>query len=451
MKIINPATNELIKEVAVDTAVTCIKKYDLAKIEQKRWAELKISERVEVISKFAELIESNKDELAKELTMEVGKPLQESLNEISGALSRINYFVNNSEKYIKKTNVNTDGNTKEWLDYDPLGVIANISAWNYPFLVGVNVFIPALICGNAVMYKPSEFSTLTGMNIVRLFQEAGLAEGLLSQVIGEGDVGKVLLDLPLDGYFFTGSVKTGQYIAKTVAEKLVPVGLELGGKDPLYVTEDIESIAAVAESVGEGAFYNNGQSCCSVERVYVHHSIYEEFVNELSRYASSLTVGDPMLDTTSCGPITRSAHLSFLSGQIEDAISKGAKKVCGGEIKDQFITPAVFRDVNHSMSLMVDETFGPLIGVQSVKDDDEAVFLMNDTKFGLTSSVFCRNKDRGENLLSQIDSGTGYLNCCDRISAYLPWSGRGNSGLGSTLSQHGLYSFCKPKGYQLRM
>lgn len=454
MSAINPATNELIKEIEYDHPSSLRQKYEKAKKAQKAWKKLPLEKRIQAIKDFAALLLENKEELARELTLEVGKPIKESMNEVAAAAGKCDFFIKESGELLKRNQVNMDGNTQEILDYDPLGVIGHISAWNYPYLVGVNIFVPALICGNAVLYKPSEYSSMVGESIARILWQAGVPKELFQVILGKGDVGQAMTELPLDGYFFTGSYETGKKLATAVARKLVPVGLELGGKDPLYVTDEVKSVKEAAENAADGAFYNNGQSCCSVERIYVHEKIYDEFVTHFVNKAKGLKVGDPMNPETDMGAITRKEHLPYLEKQVDDALGKGAKLECGGkrvsDLKGNFFAPTVFTNVHHGMDVMKEETFGPLIGIQKVKSDEEAIELMNDTKFGLTSAVFTTNRKRGEKILTEINSGTGYLNCCDRVSGYLPWSGRGNSGLGSTLSKHGLWAFCHPKGYHFR-
>jgi acyl-CoA reductase-like NAD-dependent aldehyde dehydrogenase len=452
MKIINPATDEVIKEIQEDNIDSIAKKFEKAKVAQVDWKKTDLEYRVACIQKFGELLKKNLENLASDLTAETGKPLQESKNEVNGAAFKLSFFIEESKRHLQATQVHDDGTTTEVIAYDPLGVITNISAWNYPYLVGVNIFIPALITGNAVLYKPSEFALLTGQNITKLLHEAGIPEFVFQMIVGAKEAGEALLELPLDGYFFTGSYQTGKHIATKVAPKLVPVGLELGGKDPLYITDEVD-VKSAAENALEGAFYNNGQSCCSVERIYVHEKIYDEFESHFINKAEELKAGDPLDNSNTQGAITRKQHLDFLEGQVKDAIDKGANLVVGGkriEGKGSFFMPTVLTNVTHEMSVMKDESFGPIIGLMKVKDDNEAISLMNDTEFGLTSAVFTKNQKRGEAILEQINSGTGYLNCCDRVSGYLPWSGRGHSGVGSTLSKHGLYAFVQPKGYHFR-
>jgi len=399
------------------------------------------------------LLEENKDELAVTLTSEMGKPLQQSYNELNGARGRIKFFIDHAAKYLADEWITTEGATREKIVYEPLGVIANISAWNYPYLVGVNVFIPALIAGNAVFYKPSEYSTLTGLHIQNLLYKAGVPVNCFQTAIGSGAVGEQLLQLPLNGYFFTGSYKTGKYIAQKVAGKMVPCQLELGGKDPLYVMDDLENIEKTAADALEGVVYNNGQSCCAVERIYVHENVYDAFVESYVEQCRKLTVGDPLDKKMEIGPLSRKEQQDFLVSQVQDAVSLGATVLCGGrkvEGNGYFFEPTVLVNVNHTMKLMTEESFGPVVGIQKVKDDAEAIQLMQDTPYGLTAAVYSKNFERAEAVMKQMNTGSVYWNCCDRVSATLPWSGRKHSGIGATLSYQGIRAFVQPKSYHIR-
>ncbi len=454
LKIVNPATGIKITRLPKDNAETVQQKYEALQIGQKQWVTTTVTHRLACIEKFFKLLDVERVELAETLTAEMGKPYQESLNEIQGARGRINFFLNNTADWLKEEWMIREGATREKVTFEPLGVIGNISAWNYPYLVGVNVFIPALLTGNAVLYKPSEYSTLTGLAIQKLLFEAGIPENVFQTVVGGGEVGELLLELPLNGYFFTGSHATGQYIAQKVAPKLVPIQLELGGKDPLYVMDDVADVRQAAANAVEGAFYNNGQSCCAVERIYVHHNIYELFVEEfVKEVKENWTIDLPAKPHTKIGAISRKVHLDYLAIQVKDAVEKGATLLTGGQQakrKGYFFEPTVLADTDHSMKVMMEETFGPVIGIQRVQDDAEAVQLMQDTPYGLTAAVFSQSQERAEAVLQQIEVGTVYWNCCDRVSPNLPWSGRKHSGLGATLSYMGIRAFVQPKSHHLR-
>ena len=454
LKVINPATLEVIRELEGDTAETVSQKFSKAQAGQKDWAKTTIASRIAIIQKFKSLVERDLEKLALTTTQEVGKPLSQSRNELKGMMARIDFFLAETEKTLAKEVVLNDEAQKmrEVIEHEPLGVIGNISAWNYPYFVGSNVFIPALLAGNAVLYKPSEFALMTGISIANLLHEAGIPEAVFIPILGDGKVGIEILKQNLAGIYFTGSYATGQKIAEAASKKLMRVQLELGGKDPVYVTEAVD-VKAVAAGIADGAFYNTGQSCCSVERIYVHEKVYDAFVQAFVEEVSTYVQGDPLEAKTYLGPLTRPQHLSFLEAQVTDAVAKGAKLLLGGKKLDRsgtFFQPTVLSHVNHSMDLMRDETFGPLIGIQKVANDAEAVALMNDTHYGLTAGVYVQDEARAKGILSQINSGSVYWNCCDRVSPRLPWSGRGHSGMGCTLSHYGIQAFTQLKAWHLR-
>ncbi|QHT67831.1 aldehyde dehydrogenase family protein [Rhodocytophaga rosea] len=453
MHVINPATEAIIATLQEDTASSLQEKFQRLKKAQKSWAQQPVQERTSILKKFSSLLTENIEHLASVLTSEVGKPLQQSRNEIKGAITRIGWLTDNGEKYLSHEWMTQEEGLGEQIAYEPLGVICNISAWNYPYLVGVNVFIPALLAGNGVLYKPSEYAALTGLEIEKLLKSAGVPDEVFQVAIGAAPVGEVLLDMPFDGYFFTGSYRTGKYIYERVAPKMVPCQLELGGKDPLYVADDVEDIKSVAAGTADGAFYNNGQSCCAVERIYVHESIYDRYVEEFVKEVKSYKVGVPTEEGVYVGPLTRKDQVKVLENQIKDAVGKGASLLTGGKPMQKngfYFEPTVLTNVNHQMQVMQEESFGPIIGIMKVKDDQEALHLMEDTSYGLTAAVYSKSMERAENILSRLNTGTAYWNCCDRVSAALPWSGRKNSGFGSTLSYTGIRAFVRPKAYHLR-
>jgi acyl-CoA reductase-like NAD-dependent aldehyde dehydrogenase len=453
LKIVNPSTGEVIREVSCDNAGTLAGKMELLKNGSLSWRNVPLEERVRTISRFSELLESERKRLCEVLSSEVGKPLSQSRNEITGARARIDWLVNNAATYLADEEMFADANLVELIRYEPLGVICNISAWNYPYLVGVNVFVAALLAGNTVMYKPSEFATLTGIEINGLLKEAGLPENAFQLAHGGKATGECLLDMSFDGYFFTGSNKTGRYIYSRVAEKMVPCQCEMGGKDPLYVADDVEDVKGVASATADGAFYNAGQSCCAVERIYVHERIYEEYIKAFVEEVRHYKVGDPFGEGVYMGPVARKEQLTVLEKQIREALSKGARVLVGGKRisgKGYYFEPTVVVDVNHDMRLMREESFGPVIGIMKVRDDEEAIALMSDTEYGLTAAVYCAARSRAETILAGLDTGTGYWNCCDRVSAALPWSGRRNSGFGAMLSHAGFRALVKPRAYHLR-
>jgi acyl-CoA reductase-like NAD-dependent aldehyde dehydrogenase len=454
LKILNPATNALVAKVPTDTVASVRKKYQHARAAQSAWAQVRSSERIDAMTGFREQLRARRDELAEILTSEVGKPITQSKNELNGVLGRIDFFVNHAAKVLKDDIVFADRGEKleEKITWEPLGVIANISAWNYPYFVGANVFVPALLTGNAVLYKPSEFATLTGLEIAKMLHASGVPPDAFVPLIGGGDVGAMTLAQPVDGVFFTGSYATGTKVAAAAGKRMIKVQLELGGKDPVYVCDDVD-VKAAAASIADGAFYNAGQSCCAVERIYVHERIHADFVAAFADTVRGFKLGDPRDATTYIGPLTRKAQLAVLRHQVADAKWKGATLLAGGKPlprKGHYFAPTVFTDVNHEMELMREESFGPIVGIQQVQDDAEATGLMNDTCYGLTAGVYTRDRGRAEKILAQIKSGSVYWNCCDRVSPRLPWSGLKHSGIGLTLSTYGIQTFMRPKAWHLR-
>ena len=454
LKVVNPATGKPAASLPADDAKSVAAKYRRARAAQPRWARVRLKERIDAIARFRELVVRDSERLAHVLTTEVGKPITQARNELKGVLPRIDFFLEETAHALRTQRVSGDKGAamEERISHEPLGVIANISAWNYPWFVGSNVFIPALLAGNTVLYKPSEFASLTGVEIARLLYAAGIPQDVFVPVVGAGEVGAALLEQPVDGVFFTGSVGTGKRIAEAVAGRMIKLQLELGGKDPIYVCDDVD-VKKAAAGIADGAFYNTGQSCCSVERIYVQEKVFDAFLEAFVAEVRKFRRGDPEDESTYIGPLTRAPQLKILEAQVKDAVAKGARVLTGGKrVKGpgHWFEPTVLVDVDHSMAVMREESFGPIIGIMPAKDDAAAVQLMNDTEYGLTAGVYTADRPRAESILAQVKSGSVYWNCCDRVSPRLPWSGVGNSGVGLTLSTYGIETFTRPKAWHLR-
>lgn len=452
LTVINPANGATLAELPQDDAQSISAKYRAARAAQPAWADRPLPDRIEVLRGFRDALTSDVERLAAVLTSETGKPIRQSKNEITGLRARIDFFLESTQATIAEREVHNTGGMRERISHEPLGVIANISAWNYPYFVGGNVFVPALLTGNAVLYKPSEFAALTGIEIGKLLHRAGVPQPVFAVLIGDGSVGSELIKQPIDGVFFTGSYPTGQRIARELGSRMVKLQLELGGKDPTYVRDDVD-VAKAAASLADGAMYNTGQSCCSVERIYVHQAIHEDFVSAFVKEVEGFKLGEPASETTYIGPITRTPQIDVLERQVADAVGKGAKLLLGGARVQQpgnWFAPTVLTNVNHAMEVMREESFGPIIGIQKVANDDEAVRLMNDTEYGLTAGVYTNDEQRAKSILAQLRAGSVYWNCCDRVSPRLPWSGVGHSGVGLTLSTYGIEAFTRPKAWHLK-
>jgi acyl-CoA reductase-like NAD-dependent aldehyde dehydrogenase len=460
MDVVNPATLEVLDVLPDDDAASVAAKRTRAaeaRREQQGWAR-HLEERVEVVRRLREGIVDRFEELAELLTAETGKPIAQARNELTGVLPRLDFFVDHVGEAVTPTTVLDDDELglREEIAWEPLGTVANISAWNYPWFVGTNVFVPALLAGNAVLYKPSEHASLTGRAIGELWAAAGLPEGMFQPVFGGGEAGRLVLD-GVQGVFFTGSYATGLRIAAAVAGSgsMARVQLELGGKDPVFVADDVD-VAVAAESLADGTFYNAGQSCCAVERLYVHHRVHDAFVDAFVAAAEAFRIGDPRDPDTYLGPLTRPQQADVLDAQVADAVARGATVATGGgRVVDPpgrgtWYRPTVLTGVTGAMAVMRDESFGPVIGIQAVRSDEEAVAEMAATEYGLTAGVYTSDEGRARAVLERLEVGSAYWNCCDRVSPRLPWTGRRHSGVGSTLSTLGIQAFVQPKAWHLR-
>jgi acyl-CoA reductase-like NAD-dependent aldehyde dehydrogenase len=450
LQVKNPSTGQLFAELPCDNETTIRIKFDAAQKLQKLWRKEPLRKRLDAASRFCGLLLKERDKLARDLTFETGKPITQARSEIESVTKRVDFFMERAPTVLATQTVSgPESKVTELVEQEALGVALNISAWNYPYFVGINVLMPALLCGNAVLYKPSEYAAVTGTNIVRLLVEAGFPSELISAVIGGPAAGESLLSLPFDGVFFTGSYKTGKHILKTVGSRMIRLQLELGGKDGIYVCEDAPIDTAVP-SIADGAFYNTGQGCCSVERIYVHDSIYDAFKTKLVAEIKSFKMGDPMLEDTYIGPLTRPQHLGFLQDQVKDAALHGCKILCGGEMQTPYFTPTVVECTDDQARVLSEESFGPIVTIQRVTGDEEAIQKLNNSTYGLTAGVYSKDKERAIRVLSEVQTGSSYWNCCDRVSPYLPWTGRKASGIGATLGDEGIRVFTHPKAWHLR-
>jgi acyl-CoA reductase-like NAD-dependent aldehyde dehydrogenase len=451
LEIRNPATGAVVRSVAVTENGEIDRKLARARRAQPAWAAQPYATRSAVLLAFADLLAAEAEECAQLTTRELGKPIRQSRNEIRAVGERILWNVDHAEQVVASRTVTEDDGLVERVTYEPVGVVAHVSAWNYPYFVGLNSIVPALLTGNAVLYKPSEHATLTGLRLVDLLHRAGVPVDVVQAVVGGRPTGAALVASPVDMICFTGSYATGRRVALVAAERLVRVQLELGGKDAAYVCDDVDAEAA-AVAVAEGAFYNCGQSCSATERVYVHEGVWDRFVAAFVEVAQSYTVGDPADERTDVGPLTRAEQIGVLEAQIADAVARGARVLCGGTRLDppgNWFAPTVLVDADERMTVMREESFGPVIGLQRVGSDDEAVARMADTDYGLGAAVFCADEGRATRILERLDVGNAYWNTADRSCVRLPWAGRRHSGLGVSMSEAGVRSFVREKSWHL--
>jgi len=445
---VNPATGEVLRgfECAGEDAVCAA--VSRARAAQEAWAAIGVRKRIEVLREFQRRVHERKSELAEAITREAGKPVAEALTtEVLVVLDATRFLIDNAYRLLRDEPL-PHGNLATKLKSgrlvrEPYGVVGIISPWNYPFSIPATETMAALVAGNAVVLKPSEFTSLVALELKSLLHSAGVPEDIFQVVVGNGTTGAALIHSQIDKLVFTGSVATGKHIAAAAAERLLPVVLELGGKDPMLVLDDADVDAASSAAVW-GAFVNAGQTCLSVERCYVHRSVYEPFLKACVEKTKKLTVTDGLDHNSDVGPLIHQGQLKLVEEHVEDAKARGARVLAGGlrfpEVGANFYHPTVLADVTHEMRIMREETFGPVLPVMAFDSDDEAVRLANDSEFGLAASVFTRDSARGERLARRIQAGTVMVN--DVVSCFgiseAPHGGVKSSGLGRAHGRFGL-------------
>jgi len=452
---LNPATGEVLREIDCAGEVEVEAAVQRARPAQAEWAQLGIRRRIEILRKFQAGLYARKSEIAAVITREAGKPLAEALvTEVLVVLDAARFLIDNAWSLLRDEPV-PHGNlvTKlksGWLVREPHGVIGIISPWNYPFSIPATETLAALAAGNAVVLKPSELTPVVALELGTLLHAAGVPDDVFQVVVGEGPAGAALLGSPIDKLVFTGSVTTGKRIAASAAERLLPVVLELGGKDPMLVLDDADVDVASSAAVW-GAFVNAGQACLSVERCYVHHSLYESFANACAEKTKQLRMGNGMDPHTDVGPMIRERQVRIVETHVEDARQRGARVLAGGmrlpALGPNYYAPTVLADVTHEMRIMREETFGPVLPIMTCADDDEAVCMANDSEYGLAASVWTRDAKRGERLARRIHAGTVMVN--DVISCFgiseAPHGGVKASGVGRTHGRFGLDEMVRVK------
>ena len=444
---IDPASGEVIGRFEAARADSVPETVSQARAAQAKWAARTIAERCAVLRRFRDLVFERREEIVNVVTRETGKPRVEALfSEILFALDTADFLAKRAPKWLRPKRVphhNWALKTKRgWLTPEPLGVVALITPWNYPFAIPVGQIAPALAAGNAILLKPSELTPWTGALIGELFERAGLPKGILQILQGGGEAGAAMIEAGPDKVFFTGSVETGRKIAEACGRKLIPSVLELGGKDPMIVLSDADLEAASSAAVW-GGFTNCGQACLSVERIYVERGVTQKFTELCVAKTKKLRVGAAESGENEVGPMIREKRVERVETQLRDAIARGAKILTGGGRRTSagacFFEPTVATDVNHSMKLMREETFGPVIAIQSVADAEEAVRMANDSEFGLAASVWTRDAKRGREIAARLHAGSVMIN--DVASYYgiteAPHGGRGASGWGRVHSRLG--------------
>ncbi|WP_235297126.1 aldehyde dehydrogenase family protein [Portibacter marinus] len=416
---------------------------------QKEWQKKSITDRALLCQKAVDLLVARADQIGEEITMQMGRPIRYTPNEIrSGLKERAEYMIHIAESALSPIDIDS----KRKIKREPMGTVMVLAPWNYPYLTSINAIIPALMAGNTVILKHSDQTPLTSERYQEAFDEVGLPEGVFQFLhLNHDQVAQVIQDFRINHVAFTGSVEGGHAIQKALSGKFITSGLELGGKDAAYVTADADVQKSV-ENLVDGAFFNSGQSCCGIERIYVHESIYESFVQSYVSLTKKYVMGNPLLSETEIGPMVKPAAARYVMDEIDKAVDQGAQK----QIKQDhlhsnaYLYPEVLTKVNHSMSIMTKETFGPVVGIMSVHSDEEAIRLVNDSPYGLTASIWSQDKALAWHIGDQLEVGTVFMNRCDYLDPELAWTGVKKSGKGCTLSSIGYEQLTRPKSFHFR-
>lgn len=449
----NPATLEELARFRIASDLDVNAAVARARAAQPAWGALSFRNRAQHILNLQRELYDRQEEIISIISDETGKPAFEALTaEVFPACDLMSHFAANAERILREERFTLAvfRNKRSMISYEALGVVGIISPWNFPFSIPMGAIVMALAAGNTVVLKPSEYAPLVGDAIKRLFASARIPEGVLEVVQGNGETGAALVDSAVDKIFFTGSIRTGKKIAETAAKRLLPVVLELGGKDPMIVLEDAPFERTVKGAVW-GAFMNCGQVCASVERLYVTEPIAEKFIAAVVDEVKKLRLGAPSGCSTDVGPLTNENQLNVVADHVADAVAKGARVLTGGKRRDDlgghFFEPTVLAEVNNSMKVMTEETFGPVLPIKIVKDEEEAITEANSTRYGLLASVWTSDNERGRRIARRIEAGSVVIN--DALythgAAQTPWFGVKESGLGVTHGRQGLFEFVRMK------
>ena len=423
---------------------------------QRAWKKVSVAERKIICTAMVDAFVAKKAEIAEEICWQMGRPIASAAGEVAGMEERARKMIELADAGLETIKLDEKKGFERWIQREALGVMFVIAPWNYPYLTAINAIMPAILAGNAVILKHSAQTPLCAERLFEAFAAAGLPEGVFQYLhLNHADTESVIKDERINHVAFTGSVPGGEMVEKAAAGRFIGVGLELGGKDPAYIRADAD-IAYAVDTTMDGAFYNSGQSCCGIERIYVHESIHDEFIKQATDWVNALKLGRSDDPDTSMGPVVRASAARFVREQAAEAISQGAIAHINREdfAEDQpgsaYLAPQLLSNVDHSMRVMTEESFGPVVGIQKVGSDEQALELMNDSEFGLSASIFTQDIDRGIELGQQVETGTFFINRCDYLDPDLAWTGIKNSGRGCTLSVMAYESVTRPKSFHIK-
>lgn len=455
IRCISPIDGRVYAERATATDAAIAAALDRARAAQTAWRRVPIAERAKFCLAAVDAMLAMSDDIVPELAWQMGRPIRYGAGELRGFAERARHMIDIAEAALAPIDPGPKDGFHRWIARDPLGLVMVIAPWNYPYLTAVNSVVPALMAGNAVILKHAAQTILVGERFQQAF--AGLPPGLFQTlVLDHAQTAKLIAARSVDQVNFTGSVAGGRAIEAAATGSFIGLGLELGGKDPAYVRADAD-LANAVENLVDGAFFNSGQSCCGIERIYVHQDLYAKFVAGFVDTTSGYVLGNPLDAATTLGPMVKPEAATFVRGQIADAAAAGARTLIdprafpGDAVGTPYMAPQVLVDVSHAMSVMRDESFGPVVGIMPVASDAEAVALMNDSPYGLTASIWTADADRAAILGDQIETGTVFMNRCDYLDPGLAWTGVKDTGRGATLSKIGYETLTRPKSFHLRL
>lgn len=455
-KTISPVDGRVYVERPLATTAEIAWALTAADKAQAAWAKTPLTERAAALSCFVDCFVANRDAIAEELTWQMGRPIRYTPGEVRGFEERARTMIRLAPEALADVQVGEKAGFRRFIRRAPVGVVLVVAPWNYPYLTAVNAVVPALMAGNSVLLKHAAQTPLCAERFVEAAKAAGLPKGLLQSLHMSHEAVATLIGQPqLAHVCFTGSVPGGEAIERAASGRFIGVGLELGGKDPAYVRADADLSHAI-ENLVDGAFFNSGQSCCGIERIYVHERHYSDFVEGAMQLTRQYVLGDPTQPETTLGPMVRTSAADLVRSHIDEAVTKGAiallseKSFPQSKAGTPYLAPQILVDVDHSMQVMREESFGPVVGIMKVASDEEAIALMNDSAFGLTAAIWTADPEAAMAIGDRLATGTVFMNRCDYLDPELAWTGVKHSGRGATLSKIGYEHLTRPKSFHLR-
>lgn len=456
IKVISPIDGSLYAERPLAKAAEIDSALDRARVALRSWRTVAVAERARILTRFCDLFEGKRDEIASELTWQMGRPSRYAPNEVRGTLERARHMIAIAPAALADIDAGPKADFKRFIRREPLGVVLTIAAWNYPYLIAVNSVVPALMAGNVVILKHSAQTPLCAERFASALQEAGLPHGVFQALhMSHDDTERAIRDARVDFVAFTGSVAGGHAVQRAASERFIGTGLELGGCDPVYVRNDA-NLAHAVESIVDGAYFNSGQSCCGLQRIYVHERVYGTFVDGFVELTRKYVLGNPLEEATTLGPVVRTTAADTIRAQIAASIEAGAKAAIpeeefpASDPGTPYLAPQVLLEVDHSTPVMREEIFGPVAGIMKVQSDEQAIELMNDSAYGLTAAIWTSDAEAALSIGERVATGTWFMNRCDYLDPALAWVGVKDSGRGCTLSVVGYEHLTRPKSFHLR-